>query len=146
LILRMVNLKYILKVIFFSLCLLPLKISAQTGSKPLQIPDTSKTESKGSSHALYAGGGYGSNMIYLGSTISGISLMVTALFHMDSKVNFMQPFQQFIFQGLPPIWHFISDQLNYSHTLIIGLIFQQHLQIPDVVPSLTDTSFQQFYI
>jgi hypothetical protein len=140
----MVSLKYILKVIFFSLCLLPLKISAQTGSKPLQIADTSKTESKGSSHALYAGGGYGSNMIYLGSTISRDQSYGYGSLSYGFKSEFYATFSAVHLSGITPYMAFYIGSLNYSHTFNNWFDISAGIYRYQVVPSLTDTLFSSF--
>jgi len=59
------------KYLILFLLLLPSATPAQTGANiSLPVNDTSKAGSEVERHALYTGAGYGSNMIYLGSTMS----------------------------------------------------------------------------
>ena len=60
----------ILKIAISLLLVVPPGLSAQNSGKLLPESDSVKAGETKSPHALYSGGGYGSNMIYLGSTIS----------------------------------------------------------------------------
>ncbi|HCI55287.1 MAG TPA: hypothetical protein PK910_07625 [Bacteroidales bacterium] len=59
------------KIIILIFLLFPSLIKAQNTSQTSEInPDSTKSITKKAVHSLFAGAGYGSNMIYLGSTIS----------------------------------------------------------------------------
>jgi hypothetical protein len=141
---RMVSLKYILKTIFFSLCLIPLNISAQTGNKPLPVPDTSKPELKGSSHALYAGGGYGSNMIYLGSTISRNQPYGYGSISYGYRNEFYATLSAVHLSGYSPFMAFYIGSLNYTRTFNNWFDISTGVYRYQVAPSLTDTLFSSF--
>ena len=63
-----------LKIFAFLLLLLPLNVMSQTDTTAaLSQTNTGTSTVEKDNHALYAGAGYGSNMIYLGSTISRVT-------------------------------------------------------------------------
>lgn len=141
---RMILPKYILKVIFFSLCLLPLYISAQTGNKSLQISDTLKTKSKGSSHALYAGAGYGSNMICLGSTISQDQPYSYGSLSYGFRNELYATVSAVHLSELTPYMAFYIGSLNYGHAFNKWFDISAGVYRYQVIPSLSDTLFSSF--
>ncbi len=127
------------------LILLPSGIGAQNISET-HIPesDTAKSASETNSHALYTGAGYGSNMIYLGSTISQDQPYsygnITYGFHKKlfasvSAVNLSK---------FDPLAAFYIGGLSYSHVFnswfdIAAGVYRYHVD-----KTLTDTLFNSF--
>lgn len=136
---------FLLRYISLLILLLPLGVLAQNGSKfSLPAADTSKTESKTVRHSLYSGAGYGSNMIYLGSTISrnqpyGYGNITygfrNQLFASVSTVHLF---------GTDPFLAFYIGALNYSHVINSWLDISAGIYRYQVPPSLTDTLFSNF--
>jgi hypothetical protein len=132
---------------FFCLPLLLLSsgIFAQTNSKIQRVArDTAKVTSAGSNHSLFAGTGYGSNMICLGSTISqnqpyGYGTLTygykNELFASVSAVHLSQ---------YNPFMAFYIGALNYSHVLSSWFDISSGIYRYQVVSSLTDTLFNSF--
>jgi len=119
------------------LLLLPLNVLAQT--------DSTSTSGVKEHHALYAGAGYGNNMIYLGSTISrdlpygygalsyvlGGELMVTG--------------SSFYMPDLDPAAPaFNSISISYNHEFTKWLDISAGAYRYMVKPTLTDTLFNNF--
>ena len=106
-------------------------------------PDTSSSE--GSHHSLFTGLGYGSNMIYLGSTISqdqpfGYSALTygyrDALYATVSAVHL---------SNQTPFLAFYTGSLNYTHVFNSWFDISASISRYQVTPSLTDTLFNSFF-
>jgi hypothetical protein len=127
------------------LLLLPLSVLAQTGSKiSLLETDTSKTESKVVSHSLYTGAGYGSNMIYLGSTISQNQPYGYGNLTYGFKNQFYASASAVHLAGLNPFLSFYIGALNYSHVFNSWFDISAGVYRYQVPSSLTDTLFSNF--
>jgi hypothetical protein len=109
----------------------------------LNKPDTSA--SKGSHHSLFAGLGYGSNMIYLGSTISrdqpfGYSALTygyrDALYATVSAVHL---------SDFTPFLAFYSGSLSYNHVFNSWFDISASISGYQVTPSLADSLFRSFF-
>jgi hypothetical protein len=106
--------------------------------------DTVKTASDSSNHSFYAAMGYGSNMIYLGSTISrdqpfgyaaltygfGNELSVTVSANHLSELN--------------PFVAFYTGSANYSHVFNSWFDISAGLYRYQVAPTLADSLFSNF--
>lgn len=141
---RMIFARYILKYALSVLCLLPQGLSAQAISRSLEVPDTTKAEMKVSSHALYAGGGYGSNMIYLGSTISQDHPYGYGSLSYGFKNELYATVSAVHLSGLDPFMAFYIGSLSYSHAFNKWFDISAGLYRYQVDPSLTDTLFPGF--
>lgn len=117
-------------------------LSAQTAGKPM-ASDSSKADA-GKAGSLYAGGGYGSNMIYLGSTMSQDNPYGYAsvsygfhnkLFATVSAVNL---------SAADPLAAFYIGSLSYSHPFNDWFDISAGLYRYQVDPSLADTLFGSF--
>lgn len=106
--------------------------------------DTGKKVSDDSRHALYAGSGYGSNMIYLGSTISqdqpyGYGSLIygynSELYASVSAVHL---------SGLNPFLSFYIGALSYNHTFNSWFDISAGAYRYEVVESLADSLFGSF--
>ena len=109
--------------------------SAVTGA------DTVTKAPDGSKHALYAGSGYGSNMIYLGSTISrnqpyGYGSLIYGfngeLYASVSVVHL---------SGLNPFLSFYIGALSYNHTFNSWFDISAGAYRYEVAQSLADSLF-----
>jgi hypothetical protein len=124
---------------------LPSGVLAQTGSK-ISLPesDTSKTESKVERHSLYTGAGYGSNMIYLGSTISQNQPYGYANLTYGYKNQFYASASAVHLSGLDPFLSFYIGALNYNHAFNSWFDIAAGVYRYQVPSSLKDTLFSNF--
>lgn len=134
-----------LKYYILLLVLLPLDVFAQTGTK-ISLPesDESKTESRITRHSLYSGAGYGSNMIYLGSSVSQnqpygyVNLTYSyrsKLFASASAVHL---------SGLNPFIAFYIGALNFNHAFNSWFDIATSASRYQIPSSLTDSLFSSF--
>jgi len=134
----------ILKVALIVFLMLPTGISAQTANKSMMASDTTKPEARGSSHALYSGGGYGSNMIYLGSTISQDHPYGYGSISYGFKNELFATVSAVHLSGLDPFMAFYIGSLSYSHPFNNWFDVSAGVYRYQVDPSLTDTLFNSF--
>lgn len=126
--------------------LLCLDVDAQGGAKN-SIPesDTSVAGSGGSSkHSLYAGTGYGSNMIWLGSTISKNQSYGYGALTYGFNNEFYASFSSVHLPGNNPFLAFHIASLNYNHVFNSWFDISSGLYRYQVAPSLTNTLFSNF--
>jgi len=140
----MITSEYILKIALSVLLLGPPGLSAQTANKPLPVSDTARAEAKGSSHALYSGGGYGSNMIYLGSTISQDHPYGYGSVSYGFKNQLFASVSAVHLSGLDPFMAFYIGSLSYSHPFNDWFDISAGVYRYQVDPSLTDKLFDSF--
>ncbi len=134
-----------LKYITLVLLLLPLGVLAQNGSKnPLPSADTSNTESKASLHSLFTGAGYGSNMIYLGSTISKNQPYGYGNITYGFRNQLYASASAVHLSGTDPFLAFYIGALNYSHAINSWFDISAGIYRYQVAPSLADTLFSNF--
>jgi len=135
----------VFKFLSLSLLLLPSVIPAQTSAKlSLPVSDTSKAVSEVDRHALYTGAGYGSNMIYLGLSMSqdqpyGYGNLTygfkNKLYASVSAVNLSR---------FDPIAAFYIGGLSYNHVFNSWLDLSAGVYRYQVESKLTDTLFNSF--
>lgn len=111
---------------------------------PLPAADTSKTESKTVRHSLYTGAGYGSNMIYLGSTISRNQSYSYGNITYGFRNQFYASVSAVHLSGTDPFLTFYIGALNYSHVINSWLDISAGIYRYQVPPSLADTLFSNF--
>jgi len=140
----MITSEYILKIALSVLLLGSPGLSAQTANKPLPASDTLKAEAKGSSHTLYSGGGYGSNMIYLGSTISQDQPYGYGSVSYGFKNQLFASVSAVHLSGLDPFMAFYIGSLSYSHPFNDWFDISAGVYRYQVDPSLTDKLFDSF--
>lgn len=119
-------------------------ILSQSGREiTVNKPDTST--SKDSHHSLFAGLGYGNNMIYLGSTISqdqpfGYSALTygyrDALYATVSAVHL---------SGYTPFLAFYSGSMSYNHVFNSWFDISASISRYQVTSSLSDSLFSSFF-
>ena len=125
------------------LLLLPLEILAQTGTDiSPTAKDTSKTDI--ATHSFYSGAGYGSNMVYLGSTISQNQPYGYGSLTYGFKNQLYASVSAVHLSGLNPFLSFYIGALNYTHVFNNWFDISAGVSRYQVVPSLTDTLFNSF--
>jgi hypothetical protein len=131
---------FIVLVHVFSLNLLSQKYSLI--SRPdTDTPDTSAEIEK---HALYGGTGYGSNMIYLGSTMSQDQPYGYASLSYGFKGEFFATVSSVHLSGIEPYRAFDIGSLSYSHVFNSWFDISAGIYGYKVAGSLKDTLFGDF--
>ena len=136
--------EYILKTALSVLLLVPQGLSAQNSGNLQPASDTTKAGLKASSHALYSGGGYGSNMIYLGSTISQDHPYGYGSVSYGFKNELFASVSAVHLSGTNPFLAFYIGSLSYSHPFNDWFDISAGAYRYQVDPSLTDTLFISF--
>jgi hypothetical protein len=127
------------------LILIPLIGSAQTGIKTaLPDNDSSKTISLAKKHSFYAGTGYGSNMIYLGSTISQNQPYFYGNLTYGFKNKLYASVSTVHLSGLDPYLTFYIGALTYSHTFNSWFDIAAGVYRYQIPASISDTLFSNF--
>ena len=123
-------------------------ISRDTADTSLNNPapstDTAATAVKKPTHSLYAGGGYGSNMVYLGTTLSedqGFGYMSLSYGLMD-KLYLSATGYTVI--GFSPVLAYYSIGLSFNHTFNSWFDISTGISRYNVAESLKDTLFNNF--
>lgn len=106
--------------------------------------DTSKDESISSRHSFFGGAGYGSNMIYLGSTISQNQPYGYAALSYGFNNELYASFSSVHLSGIDPFLSFHIGSLNYSHVFNSWFDISAGLYRYQVSPSLRSTLFSNF--
>lgn len=117
-------------------------VSAQTADKP-QASDSSKAGT-GKAGSFYAGGGYGSNMIYLGSTMSQDNPYGYASVSYGFHNKLFATVSAVHLSAADPLAAFYIGSLSYSHPFNDWFDISAGLYRYQVDPSLTDTLFGSF--
>jgi len=125
--------------------MIPFNIIAQSGTTTIEADSTDAVEIPvASRHSLFTGLGYGSNMIWLGSTISqnqpfGYGALTygfnNELYVTLSAVHLSQT---------DPFLAFYTGSINYNHVFNNWFDISAGLYRYEVVPSLSDTLFGSF--
>lgn len=95
-------------------------------------------------HSLYAGLGGGSNMIYLGSTISQDQPFLSAALTYGFKSELFVTASANHLSDRNPFLAFYNFSANYIHTVNSWFDFSLGLYRYQVVPSMADTLFRSF--
>lgn len=95
-------------------------------------------------HALYGGIGYGSNMIYLGSTISQNSSFAYSSLVYGYKNEFFVSLSTMHLDGFKPFFPLNTGSLSYSHTFNSWFDISAGIYGYYVNPSLRDSLFDNF--
>lgn len=125
--------------------MLPLSVQAQIHDEmSFGSSDTSKTGSAVSKHALFAGSGYGSNMVYLGSTISRNQPYCYGTLAYGFKNKLYASASAIHLSGNNPFLAFYIGALNYNHVFNSWFDISAGAYRYQVTRSLTDTLFTSF--
>lgn len=108
---------------------------------------SAKTESETDTlhnSSLYAGAGYGSNMIYLGSTISGDQPFgyASLIYGLNNGLSVAVSANHLA--GIDPLMAFYTGSVTYSHVFNSWFDMAAGLHRYQVEPSLTDSVFSSF--
>ena len=118
------------------------ELSAQTAGSTKPVADPAG--SAGEVHSLYAAGGYGSNMIYLGSTMSQDNPYSYASLSYGLKNKLFATVSAVHLNAADPLAAFYIVSLSYSHVFNDWFDISAGLYRYQVDPSLTDTLFGSF--
>ena len=106
--------------------------------------DTTEAVSSIPLHALYGGMGYGSNMIYLGSTISQNRPFGYSALTYGYNNEFFVSLSSMHLSGFKPFLSVYTGSLNYTHTFNSWFDIAAGLYGYHVAPGLRDTLFGSF--
>ena len=135
--------------IVFTLCTgviisLSQKAMPQADTLASVIPDTVPSSAQKDKHTLYSAAGYGSNMIYLGSTISENQPYLYANLTYGFKSKFYASITPVHLTNLNSTVPFYIGALNYSHELNSWFDISLGAYRYQVAESLADTLFSSF--
>ncbi|HQG57267.1 MAG TPA: hypothetical protein PK496_09725 [Bacteroidales bacterium] len=106
--------------------------------------ETDSLKNDTSSHSLYGGAGYGSNMIYLGSTISHDQPYSYAALSYGFKDSFYATVSSVHLTGMSPFFAFNTATLSYNHVFNSWFDIASGISYYHVAPSLADALFNSF--
>jgi len=118
--------------------------AAQTAEDPLTSPDSVTAEAKSSVHSLYAGAGYGSNMIYLGTTMSQDHAFGYSSVSYGLMDKFYFTATGYTISGFSPFLAYSSLSMSFNHTFNSWFDISTSLSHYNVAESLRDTLFSNF--
>lgn len=125
--------------------LIPFNALSQTDTiSTFPKTDTSNTVSGGSRHSLFTGIGYGSNMIYMGSTISKNQPFGYTAFTYGFKDKFFATLSTIHFSGINPYFSLYSGSLNYNHVFNTWFDISAGVSGYQFSQTLADTLFSNF--
>jgi hypothetical protein len=130
----------------YSILMLIISLNAysQTDTLSLQKTDTLKLDSVISRHALYTGIGYGSNMIYMGSTISHDQPFGYTALSYGFNNEFYGTVSAIHLSDSDPLVAFYTGALNYNHLFNSWFDISAGVYRYQVHPSLADTLLRNF--
>jgi len=131
---------------FIAAILLSAGAMSQTDSigPSVRIQDTTAAGEGEPKHSLYAGLGGGSNMIYLGSTISQDQPFLSAALTYGFKSELFVTASANHLSDRSPFLAFYNFSANWVHTVNSWFDFSLGLYRYQVVPSMADTLFRSF--
>jgi hypothetical protein len=132
--------KFILLIIIF----IPALAARSANNSCSSNTDTAGAANKSSNHSLFSGAGFGSNMIYLGSTISENQPYLYANLTYGFKNKLYASITPVHLAGLNKIAPFYIGALNYSHTFNSWFDMTLGAYRYQVPASLSDTLFSSF--
>ena len=106
--------------------------------------DSVSTKPDGPAHSLFLGTGYGSNMIYLGSTISRNQPYGYAALTYGFKSSFYATVSTVHLSGMDPFLAFNIGSLNYNHVFNSWFDISAGIYGDQVPAQLKDTLFSNF--
>jgi hypothetical protein len=116
---------------------------SQADSLSSSVSDSSK-KAETPAHSVYIGAGYGSNMVYLGSTISQDQPFGYAALTYSFKGTLFLTASAVSLSKLDPITAFYTGSLGFSHTFNQWFDISAGVSRYQVHKSLTDTLFNSF--
>lgn len=141
---RMTEGKYITGILFGGILLLSCEAFSQSYGQNAVRSDTLSSKPGKSLHSLYAGTGYGSNMVYLGSTISQENPYLYGSLTYGFKNELYASFSAVHLSHLDPFLAFYIGSVNYNHVFNSWFDISAGINRYQVDRSLTDTLFNSF--
>lgn len=119
-------------------------MSAQSSPPAKAASDTTGNSGESDIHSLYAGAGYGSNLLYLGTTMSQDNGFVytSASYGLKDKLYLTATGYSVI--GFTPLTAFYSLGLSFNHTFNSWFDISTSLSRYNVAAQLRDTLFSNF--
>ena len=118
--------------------------SSQVTADTSIVKDSPVTVEKVKTHALYAGAGFGSNMVYLGTTISNDKPFGYASVSYGFKDQLYLSATGYTLSGFTPFLAYYSIDLSFSHTFNSWFDIGLSLSRYNIAESLEDTLFSSF--
>ena len=118
--------------------------SAQLPAVSSGVRDSSATIEKSKVHSFYAGTGFGSNMVYLGTTISNDSPFGYASVSYGFKDHLYLSATGYTLSGITPFLAYYNLGLSFNHTFNSWFDIGLSLSRYNVTESLEDTLFSSF--
>jgi len=118
--------------------------SGQVPADSLSARDSSATVEKSKIHSFYAGTGFGSNMVYLGTTISDDSPFGYASVSYGFRDHLYLSATGYTLSGFTPFIAYYSLDLSFSHTFNSWFDIGLSLSRYNIAESLEDTLFSSF--
>ena len=131
-------------ILSLALFTVPVRILSQSDQI---IPDTARdtTDSEASKHTLFSGLGYGTNFIYLGSTISGNQPYEYSSLIYGFNGELYASASAVHLSSVSPFLAFYSGTVSYSHVFNSWFDISASVSGYYVTPSLRDDLFNGFY-
>jgi len=121
-----------------------INMAAQSSDSTKTQPDTTVIAEKSSVHSFYAGAGYGSNMIYLGTTMSQDHSFGYTSFSYGLMDKFYLSATGYTINDFTPFLAFYSLGLSFNHAFNSWFDISLSLSRYNVAESLRDTLFNNF--
>jgi hypothetical protein len=118
--------------------------SAQITADSTIVRDSTVRVEKAKIHSLYAGTGLGSNMVYLGTTISNDKPFGYASISYGFKDHLYLSATGYTLNGFTPFLAFYSLDMSFNHTFNSWFDIGLNLSRYNVTESLEDTLFSSF--
>ena len=118
--------------------------SAQVSADSSVIENSPVTVEKASTHAMYAGTGFGSNMVYLGTTISNDQPFGYASVSYGFKDHLYLSATGYTLSGFTPFLAYYSLDMSFNHTFNSWFDMGLSLSRYNIAESLEDTLFSSF--
>ena len=133
----------IITILCIILFIIPAYTFSQTG-QPDSLNIKENPDTSVSKHALFTGLGYGSNFIYLGSTISGNQPYGYTSLSYGFNSEIYASFSTVHLQDISPFLAFHTGSLNYSHVFNSWFDISTGISRYQVTASLENTLFNSF--
>jgi hypothetical protein len=130
--------------IFLMLAVTAFSYSQNDAIHSVQEADTISPASKVPHHTLFMGTGYGTNMIYLGSTISGNQPYLYSALTYGFKSEFYATASAIHLSNVAPFLAFYIGSINYNHVFNSWFDISAGVYRYEVAKALPDTLFSSF--
>ena len=121
-----------------------MRLSQSDTNEIVSVADTGKSAKANTGHSLYSSLGYGSNMIYLGSTISQNQSFGFTTMTYGFNNEFFASASAFHLTNFSPFLSFYNFSLNYSHAFNSWFDISLGVSRYQLNKTLSDTLFSSF--